>query len=313
MKKRYPYRNELRGPNVYAGNMKLTNPFLRLFFWLNHVRAVRTKPILSTTKSTIRVPGEHGVLIDCIVITPDRIDPAAPTIIDFHGGGFFGGLSIAVLQKACFYADELKGKVFLPLYRTSYRHKFPTPVEDCFEAASWIVAHADELQVNRDKIVVYGDSAGGCLAAAVTLMARDRKAFPIAFQMLIYPVTDLLQEGESLKTYADGNWSAAANKQMWPLYLGEKDPENVGYASPLRADSLSDLPPAYVEPQEYDSLRDDGIAYAKRLGASGVPVILNMIEGSYHAFEEEYPSPFVVSVLRHRTDVLRTHFNIPKP
>jgi len=312
MKKRYPYRSELRGPNVHIGSMTLSNPILRLFFWLNHLRAVRTEAILGATKTMIRIPGEHGTLIDCLVLTPDRIDPAAPTMVVYHGGGFFGGLSKAVVQKSCFYADCLKAKVFLPIYRTSYKHKFPTPVEDCYGAAEWIASHAGELQANREKLVVYGESAGGCLAAAVALMARDRKAFPIAFQMLIYPVTDIRQEGESLKTYKDGNWSAAANRQMWPLYLGVKEPENIGYASPLRADSLADLPPAYVEPQEYDCLRDEAVTYAKRLGAAGVPVILNLIEGSYHAFDEEYPNPFVVSVLRHRMDVLRNHFDIPK-
>ncbi len=310
MKKRYPYRDELRGPKVYAGSMRLTNPFLRLFFYLNHLRAIGTAPILSTSKATIRVQGEHGDWIDCLVVTPDRIDPEAPTIVDFHGGGFFGGLSKAGVQKACFYADALKGKVFLPLYRTSYRHKFPTPVEDCFEAAKWIVGHADELLVNKERLVIHGDSAGGCLAAAVCLMARDRKAFPIAYQMLIYPVTDILQEGESLKTYANGNWSAAANRQMWPLYLGKNPPAVLDYVSPLRAASLDRLPPAYVEPQEFDSLRDDGIAYAKRLGASGVPVELNVIEGSYHAFEEEYPAPFVVDILRHRVAVLKRFFHL---
>lgn len=306
--KKYPYAKGLKGPKVGSGNLKLTNPFLRLYFWLNHLKGLHYKPILNTKKSRITVLGYQDTLLDCHIVESNQLDAEAPTMIYLHGGGFFAELSPLILTKACFYANELKCKVFIPRYRTTYQHTYPIPVEDSYCATKDIIKRATELGVNRDKIVLYGDSAGGCLAAAVSLMARDRQEFKIAFQMLIYPVTDYLQESESLINYKDTTWSACANKQMWKLYLGDSLPSPIDYASPLHAKSLSGLPAAYVEPQEIDSLCDEGISYAKRLESSKVLTTLNIIKGSYHAFEDEYPSPFVVDVLKHRCQVIKKHF-----
>jgi len=302
---RYPYSEELHGPKMSIGNLKLTSPLVQLFFWLNHVKARRFQPILGATKTRISVKGYENADLVCHVIEPDRLDTDAPSIIYLHGGGFFGGLATVMFQKACFYANELKCRVFLPEYRTSYRHKYPIPVEDCYAATKFIYDHAKTLGANRQRFVLYGDSAGGCLAAAVALMARDRGEFRIALQMLIYPVTDYRQEGESLKKYPLANWSTAANRQMWALYLGKNMPENLDYASPLHAKTLTGVPPAYVEPQEIDCLCDEGVAYAKRLESAGVPTILNVIKGSYHSFEEEYPADFVLKRLRSRCDLMR--------
>ncbi|MDD4595749.1 MAG: alpha/beta hydrolase [Candidatus Izemoplasmatales bacterium] len=302
---RYQYSNALRGPKLGIGNLKLTNPLLRLFFWINDFKGKIFKPILNTTKTKILVKGYEDAVLNCYVINPDRLDTNAPTIIYLHGGGFFGGFAPINFINACFYANELKCRVFLPEYRTSYKYKYPIPVEDCYEATKFIYDNAKTLMVNNNRFVVYGDSAGGCLAAAVSLMARDRKTFSIAMQMLIYPVTDYLQLGKSLKTYPLATWSTAATRRMWKLYLGKVNPINIGYASPLYADSLNNLPFAYVEPQEIDCLCDEGIAFAKRLEASKVATILNVIKGSYHAFEEEYPNLFVLNILHQRCDQLR--------
>ena len=126
--------------------------------------------------------------------------------------------------------------------------------------------------------------------------------------MLIYPVTDYIQTGNSLIKYKDTTWSAYGNSQMWKLYFGNQVPESIDYASPLYAKSLDNLPPAYVEPQEIDSLCDEGIAYAKRLESSKVPTILNVIQGSYHAFEKEYPSEFVINQLKFRCQIISNFF-----
>jgi acetyl esterase/lipase len=305
---KYSYRKELRGPKVGIGNIKVTNPFVKLFFWFNDHKGKKFKPILHTTKTEILVNGHQNAKLRCYVIEPDRVDPNAPTMIYYHGGGFFGGLAPMMFQKACFFANELKCKVFLPEYRTSFKYPYPVPVEDCYEATKDLLTRSDSLQINRDRVVVHGDSAGGCLAAAVSIMARDRQDFKIAYQMLIYPVTDYLQQSDSLKKYPNTTWSTSANQQMWDLYLRSGTPSNIGYASPLHAESLANLPPAYVEPQEIDCLCDEGIAYAKRLEASGVPTVLNVIQGSYHAFEEEYPNAFVQEIMHDRCRILQNFF-----
>lgn len=306
--KGYQYRTELRGPKMGIGNFPLRSPLVQLFFGLNDRKGKKAPPILHTTKSEITVNGYQNAKLRCFVIEPDRLDRNAPTVIYYHGGGFFGGFSPMVFQKACFLANELKGKVFLPEYRTSYKNPFPVPVEDCYEATKDLCHRAESLGINRQRLVVNGESAGGCLAAAVSIMARDRKDFAIAYQMLLYPTTDYKQQGESLKKYPNATWSTAATKRMWDLYLRKQIPEQIGYASPLHAESLQGLPPAYVETEEIDCLCDEGIAYAKRLESSGVPTILKVIQGSYHAFEEEYPNPFVVNVLRDRCHILTDFF-----
>jgi len=305
---KYQYRQELHGPKISIGNIRITNPLIRLFFSLNDRKGQKFLPILQTTKTQISVNGYQGAKLRCYVIEPDHIDPNAPTIVYYHGGGFFGGFAPMVFQKACFFANELKCKVFIPEYRTSYKYPYPIPVEDCYEATKDLCSHAEALQINRERLIVHGDSAGGCLAAAVSIMARDRQEFKIAYQMLIYPVTDYLMQGESLKKYPDAIWSTCATKQMWDLYLRKGTPSNIGYASPLYAESLENLPPAYVETEEIDCLCDEGIAYAKRLAASGVPTILNVVQGSYHAFEEEYPNAFVQDMMHYRCRVLMDFF-----
>lgn len=305
---KYPYTKELKGPNVGTGNLKLTNPFLRFFFWMNHIKGMNLKPILDTKRSRISVKGYQDAILDCHVIESNHLDSNAPTIIYLHGGGFFADLSPLIINKACFYANELKCKIFIPIYRTTYKCKYPIPVEDCYNASKDIIARYEELGVNENKVVIYGDSAGGCLAAAVSIMARDRKEFKIAYQMLIYPVTDYLQKGESLIKYKDTTWSTNANTQMWKLYLGNTVPKSIDYASPLHAKSLDNLPPAYIEPQEIDSLCDEGIAYAKRLESFKVPTILNVIQGSYHAFEGEFPNDFVINQLKYRCHIITLFF-----
>lgn len=145
-------------------------------------------------------------------------------------------------------------------YRWAPRHAFPVGVEDCYAAFQWVYQKAEEIGIDPDKIAMGGDSAGGALAAAVCLMARDRKASKICFQMLIYPVTDARQVTESVKEFIDTPlWNGKQNQKMWKLYLGQGVHPNKAYASPMEAASFNNLPDAYIEVAEFDCLRDEGI------------------------------------------------------
>lgn len=131
-----------------------------------------------------------------------------------------------------------------------------------------------------------GDSAGGALAAACALRAKDEGGPKLCFQLLIYPVTDCRMETPTMKNYTDSPmWNARLNKKMWKLYLRDGDYGMPQYAAPLLARDFSNLPPAYVEVEEFDCLHDEGIAYAKALGKAGVEVQVEDVKGTFHGFD----------------------------
>jgi len=186
---------------------------------------------------------------------------------------------------------------------------FPVGVEDCFAALEWIDQNAEGIGIDSNKIAIGGDSAGGALAAAVCLMARDRKASKICFQMLVYPVTDARQITESVKEFVDTPlWNAKLNQKMWQLYLGHGGHSNKEYASPMEAISLENLPDAYIEVAEFDCLRDEGINFAEALKKNGIHVELNRTIGTIHGFEIAEDSEIVRQSVKKRVEALKNAF-----
>ncbi len=233
----------------------------------------------------ILVPGPAGRL-PVRVYHPSPGRPA-PLVIYFHGGGWVIG-DIEAVDKPCRALANASGCVVASVnYRLSPETKFPGPVEDCFAATRWLAEHAGEFGADGRRLAVSGDSAGGNLAAAVSLMARDRGGPAIAYQALIYPVTAPARGTEfaSYRDNAEGYLLTRGNMEwFWDHYLASPEDENNPYASPLRASDLSRLPPAMVVTAEFDPLRDEGLAYAQRLRDAGVQVKASHYEGMTHAF-----------------------------
>ncbi len=205
----------------------------------------------------------------------------------FHGGGMILGsldmYDIAIKN----YVSQTGVPIVAPDYRLAPEHPFPTPVEDCYAAAKWTAENADGLGVDADRIVVGGDSAGGNLAAAVALMARDRGGPALAAQLLIYPMLDdrNLEPDPGLGEML--TWSYADNATGWGAYLGESfGADDVSpYAAPARADSLEDLPRAFLDVGGNDIFRDEDLAYATRLWRAGVPTEVHVYPGGPHGYE----------------------------
>jgi acetyl esterase len=220
------------------------------------------------------------------VYTPTQAEKPAPAVVYFHGGAFMlGDLNIEQLRCLRLAADG--GCVVVSVdYRLAPEHPYPAGVEDCYAGLLWTAAHADDLGVDASRIAVAGSSAGGALAAAVALMARDSKGPALAFQMLIYPVIDDRMATVSMRTgEATPLFRRADAEVMWRCYLGD-DPGNVSpYAAPGRSKDLSGLPPAYVMVAEHDPLRDEGIEYAVALLHAGVPTELHCLAGVCHGFD----------------------------
>ncbi|MEI8199495.1 MAG: alpha/beta hydrolase [Eubacteriales bacterium] len=256
-----------------------------------------------------RIPGYQNGMIRLTIFEPKNIENNAPCLVYFHGGAF--ALKAAPYHKklACKYALKTPCKVVFVDYRLAPRYAFPVGVEDCYAAFEWVCKNAEDLGIDRSRIAVGGDSAGGALAAAVSLMARDRKAPAIFFQMLIYPVTDARQITGSIKNYIDTPlWNSRLNEKMWRQYLKEGIRINREYASPMEAASLGNLPESYVEVAEFDCLRDEGINFAEALQAEGTPVELHKITGAIHGFDIAEKSEIVQQMAAGRIQALKRVF-----
>ena len=203
----------------------------------------------------------------------------------FHGGGW-------VLNNLDTHDDLVRrlaaesGCLFVNVdYRLAPEYKFPAAIEDAYTALRWVYNHAADLGCDRNRIAVAGDSAGANLASVACLMTRDRNGPPIAFQALIYPITDCDFERPSYRENAEGYFLTRREMTwFWNQYVSSPDQMRDPYASPLLANSLKGLPPASILTAEYDPLRDEGEAYAEALRAAGVNVALKRYDGMIHAF-----------------------------
>ena len=170
-----------------------------------------------------------------------------------------------------------------PEYRLAPEHPFPAGVEDCFAALQWTVGNAGQLHVDPDRVAVGGQSAGGGLAAAVALLARDRGGPSLCFQFLGNPELHHRLDTASMRAFVDTPlWNRPNAELSWEYYLGPDNGPVSPYASPALASDLGGLPPAYVTTMEFDPLRDEGIAYALRLLEAGVTVELHSFPGTFH-------------------------------
>ena len=207
-----------------------------------------------------------------------------PVVVYFHGGGWVIG-NIGTHDGLCRALANATGYTVVSVeYRMAPEHPFPAAADDCYAATAWVAEHADELGVDALRLSVAGDSAGGNLATVVPLMARDRGGPAIACQVLIYPATDLDFERPS---YCDNEsgflLSRDSMRYFWKLYLNGDEAASNPYAVPMRAD-VAGLPPAIVITAGYDPLCDDGKAYADKLEAAGVPVVLRHYHDMIHGF-----------------------------
>jgi len=228
------------------------------------------------------LPGPDGEL-------PIRIYRPAPgplpVLAYFFGGGWTLG-SIDTSDGICRSLANRAGCMVVTVgYRLAPEFRFPAAVHDCYAAVRWLAANGAEIGADPDRIAVGGDSAGGNLAAAVTLLARDRGGPALAGQLLVYPNTDYRADTASLRDNADPVlFNRTSVAWYWQHYLASPSDGDNPLASPLRADDLHGLPAALVITAEYDPLCDEGELYAKRLAGDGVPVTLTRYDGMIHGF-----------------------------
>ena len=216
--------------------------------------------------------------------TPDA--DRSKAVLYLHGGGYVIGtydMDGATLDRWCLELGVVGVSV---QYRLAPETPYPGPIDDCYAALQWAYEHAAELGVDRDAIGVYGLSAGGGLAAALALLARDRGKVPLAFQLLDCPMLDDRGGTPSIRARGLRMWKADSNEFGWRSYLGRRygTDDVPPYAAAARATDLSGLPPSCIVVGAIDGFRDEDVDYASRLNQAGVPCELHVIAGLPHAY-----------------------------
>jgi acetyl esterase len=248
-------------------------------------RALSGEPEAVAEVTDRTIPGPGGPL-PARVYTPARAAGGPlPCLVYYHGGGWVFG-DIEGVDTICRAVANRAGcKVVSIEYRLAPEHKFPAPLDDCYAALTWVAANGPQLGVDTTRLAVGGDSAGGNLAAAVTLRARDERGPSLRYQVLVYPVTN---HDFGTVSYEENGDDYLLTREMmqwfWNHYLNSAAEGRQPLASPLAAGSLAGLPPALVLTAEFDPLRDEGEAYAARLKDAGVRVRQKRFPGQIHGF-----------------------------
>jgi len=218
------------------------------------------------------------------IYTPMGVGPF-PVTLWLHGGGWVRG-TITENDATCRHLTAEAGSIVVAVdYRLAPGTKFPGPAEDCYAAATWAAENAASLGGDATRVAIAGASAGGNLAAAVTLMAKDRGGPSLAYQLLVYPVTDQRMATESYELFKEGfRLTAESMHDYQDAYLRDEADKQNPYAAPILYEDFSGLPPAHVITAGHDVLRDEGEAYAARLAEAGVPVKAMRYEGMVHTF-----------------------------
>jgi acetyl esterase len=225
-----------------------------------------------------------GGYIPIRIYRPDGPGPFG-AMVSFHGGGWVTGKLDSDEYKSHVLARASGVAIVSVEYRLAPEHKFPAAAEDCYAVTEWTAKNAAALGLDAKRIGVGGSSAGGNLSAAVALMCRDRSGPALAFQLLTYPVIDDDFDRPSYRDNPKGK--VISREQMawfWDQYAPGTSERGNPYLNPLCAKDLKGLPPALVITAEFDPLRDEGEAYAKRLSEAGVEVRLSRYDGCVHGF-----------------------------
>jgi acetyl esterase/lipase len=262
---------------------------------LRQLSATPVEPLLegrSVERRELTIPAPDGAEIPLSIFSPAGIDASKPCVFWIHGGGMIMGDRFSQLDIPLEWLDRFGAVVVSVDHRLAPEATGTTLVDDCYRGLLWVAEHAEELGVDPARIVVAGASAGGGLAAGVTLMARDLGTPMIAAQILIGPMLDHRNDTASSRQFSGepAVWTREMNEFGWRSVLGDHPGEAVsGYVSPAVADDLSGLPPTYIDAGTAEVFRDEDVAYATRIWAAGGQAELHLWAGGFHGFDALYP------------------------
>ena len=234
------------------------------------------------------IPGYEGAELTVSIFARRTHDAAGPGIYHTHGGGMVIGDRFTGIEQMLDWVDRFDAVCVSIEYRLAPEHPDPYPVEDCYAGLVWTAEHADELGIDPERLFIAGGSAGGGLAAGTALLARDRQGPALLGQVLMYPMID--DRNETVSSYqidGEGVWDRTSNQTGWDALLGDRrggDDVSI-YAAPSRATDLSGLPPAIIDVGSAEVFRDEDVAYASSIWASGGVAELHVWPGGFHGFD----------------------------
>ena len=239
----------------------------------------------------IMIPRKDDKNVPALVVYPKGKINNAPGILWIHGGGFMLGMKEMVyMSRAIDLVKKYGAVVVSPGYRLSFLKPYPAAVDDCYDALVYMKEHAYELSINKNQIMVGGESAGGGLCVAVCMMARDKKDVNVSYQMPLYPMLDNLDTKTSYDNHGKV-WNTRRNHLAWRLYL-RKDAKNKvsPYAAPSRQDDYSKLPPAYTFVGKGEPFYAETCSYIKNLNDANIEASMDIYESNMHAFDMLKPN-----------------------
>ncbi|WP_298461539.1 alpha/beta hydrolase [uncultured Cellulomonas sp.] len=253
--------------------------------------------------TTHAAPGALGAPdVPVLMLRPATVRTPVPCLVHLHGGGLITGGRYDDVGPVAELAAAVGCAVASIEYRLAPEHPYPAAVDDAFAALSWLAADAVRLGIDPDRVVLHGISAGGGLAAATALLARDRGGPPVLGQLLVCPMLDDRDGSPSARQMAGrGAWDRTANATAWGAYLGDVagGPGVPAYAAPARATDLSGLPPAFLDVGSAETFRDEVVRYADRLWSAGGDAELHVWPGGFHGFDHFAPEAAVSRDARH--------------
>lgn len=284
--------------------IKCANIFQRISLRLTRVPE-------GVTNRSITVKGYKGLKFKVEIFEPSNEKEKLPCLIYVHGGAFSYKASAYHKKLACIYAMKVKCRVYFPDYHLTPEYPYPAAYEDVLALYKCIMENSEEFLIDSEKIGVAGDSAGASIAALLCNRWKRENIKQPCIQMLVYPLTDVTMQTDSMKKFSDTPlWNAKNNKRMWAYYCKNLKGKDRYSTSPMHSNLPQIIPYTYIETAEYDCLHDEGILYGKKLREAGAKVEINETEGTIHGYDFALNTKIAISNIKKRVLFLKKGFGI---
>lgn len=262
------------------------------------------------SQKNITIEGYKGLKFKAEIFEPSHVKGKLPYLLYVHGGAFSYKASAYHKKLACMYAMKAKCRVYFPDYHLTPKYPYPAAYKDVLALYKYMLANSEKWGIDGEKMVgVAGDSAGASLAALIGSNYHRENLKKPCLQMLIYPLTDVTMQTDSMKKFPDTPlWNAKNNKRMWSFYCQNLTTEDVYNTSPIHSHLPPVIPDTYIETAEYDCLHDEGILYGKKLREAGANVEINETKGTIHGYDSALHTQIAVRNIERRLSFLRKGF-----